>query len=248
MRLGLMQPYFFPYLEYFRLINDCDLWVAFDTAQFSRGSWINRNRIINRETGWTYISVPVSRDGLQTSIRDARMNPASDWKRDIMNKVRTYEPFAPNYQVVRELLVKILDPSVDTLGALNTYLVREVCRSLGIDTKIVVSSELDITPPEHDAPGGWPISFCKQLGAKEYLNASGGHHLYSPELFLSQDIVLRFHEHIDFKYDTGPFEFVPDLSIIDVLMWVDAQTLRNVIHGSDRSRDHPAVGVSASRT
>jgi len=238
-----MQPYFFPYLEYFRLINDCDLWVIFDTAQFSRGSWINRNRIINRETGWSYISVPVSRDGLQTSIKNARMDPRRDWKRDIINKIRTYKPFAPNYLVVSEFIAKTLDISVDTLGTLNTCIITEVCQFLEIDTKIVALSELDISPPEHNSPGGWPVYLCKQLGAEDYLNSSGGRHLYNPELFRRHGINLHFHEHIGLRYDTGPFQFVPDLSIIDVLMWVDTDTVRQVIHGNNAKRTYSAVGV-----
>ena len=63
MRLGIMQPYFLPYLEHFRLIAACDRWIVFDTVKYSRHSWMNRNRIINREKGWVYLGVPVSKPG-----------------------------------------------------------------------------------------------------------------------------------------------------------------------------------------
>lgn len=230
-----MQPYFFPYLEYFRLINCCDLWIAFDTAQFSRGSWINRNRIINRQTGWSYISVPIHRDGLQTSINDARIDFTRDWRHNITKKIQTYEPFAPHYLVISKMVTETLNLSVDTLGPFNTYMIKKLCRLLDIHTEIVALSEMNLSPRKPDGPGGWPLHLCKELGAEEYLNASGGRHLYNPELFRRHGITLRFHEHIDLRYDTGPFEFLPDLSIIDVLMWVDMQTLRDVIHGNNAS-------------
>ncbi|MCZ6643304.1 MAG: WbqC family protein [Gammaproteobacteria bacterium] len=225
-----MQPYFFPYFEYFRIINNCDLWISFDTAQFSRGSWMNRNRIINREKGWSYIGLPISRDGLQTSIKDARIDPKRDWKSDIVNKIRIYERFAPNYLVVSKLIERTLDRDLDTLGALNTSTIIEICRFLGIDTRIVILSEMGISPPDYGVPGGWPLHLCMQLGATEYLNASGGRGLYDPELFRQSGVNLLFHEHIGLNYDTKPFDFVPDLSIIDVLMWVGAETARDVVH------------------
>ena len=72
MILGLMQPYFLPYLEHFRLLAACDRWVVFDTVGYRRKTRMNRNRIINRSTGWCYISVPVKEGATRGSAAAAR--------------------------------------------------------------------------------------------------------------------------------------------------------------------------------
>ena len=74
MILGVMQPYFLPYLEHFRLIAACDRWVVFDTVPYRRKTWMNRNRIINRETTWSFVSVPIVRGSTQGPVTVASIS------------------------------------------------------------------------------------------------------------------------------------------------------------------------------
>ena len=83
MKLGLMQPYFFPYLGYFDLIYSSDRWIVFDTVQYIRRGWINRNRILHPEEGWQYIIVPRKKHGTQTAIKDVEVSTAPKWPRRI---------------------------------------------------------------------------------------------------------------------------------------------------------------------
>jgi len=55
MRLGIMQPYFFPYLGHFSLISSVDKWIVFDVTQYTPKTWMNRNRILHPKTGWQYV-------------------------------------------------------------------------------------------------------------------------------------------------------------------------------------------------
>lgn len=232
MRLGLMQPYLFPYFEFFRLINDCDLWIHFDTVQFSRSSWQNRNRILDSNKGWSYLGVPVVRDGIQTTIRDARIDDKQDWRKGFLNKLRIYEKHAPHYEYVFKLVSGLISEQYGSLADFNIAAIESICQRLEIETPTQRLGEMSIAPPDSDTPGGWPLHICRQAGASEYRNASGGRALYEPDIFLKAGIELTFHQHIDFFYDTNPFTFVPDLSIIDALMWVDVETLKDLVHKS----------------
>lgn len=228
-----MQPYFFPYIEYFRLIAACDLFVFFDSSQFSRGTWMSRNRILNREKDWVYFGVPIASQGRRVKIKDAKINQSTDWRKEIFDKLRIYQDIAPNYENVTNLLYEIFSNQFPTLADLNTVSLERICGALDIDVRLARLSEMSLELPEACAPGEWALEVCKAVGATEYWNPSGGRQIYDPETYRRAGIELSFHEHIDFRYDTGPFEFVPDLSIVDALMWVGAETVRDVVHRGD---------------
>lgn len=219
MILGIMQPYFFPYLEYFRLIHHCDHWLVFDTAQYTRKSWMNRNRIINREKGWSYLSVPVQHEGKHFPIRHARIVADSCWRDNVLDRLRVYQHEAPHYNSVNAMIRSILSASSDNLAELNLLAIRSVCSYLGIATPIQSVSELNLDLPERCEPGEWALQIAKRVGATEYRNPSGGVSLFDECSFKNAGIKLAFHEHRRISYDTGSFTAVENLSVIDVLMW-----------------------------
>ncbi|MEW5965586.1 MAG: WbqC family protein [Pseudomonadota bacterium] len=224
-RVGIMQPYFFPYFEQFRLIAACDLWVVFDTAQYTRKSWMTRNRILNRDKGTAYVSLPVRHTGLDTRIKDALVDDTQDWRGKLMDRLRVYQTEAPHYAAARKLVGDAISGRHETLAALNTAILKNVCGHLGIATPIEVASALPLDLPEACAPGEWALHIAKQLGATEYRNAVGGVGLFDPDLYARHGIALSFHEHRPRTYATGSFDFVADLSVIDWLMWNDRDTL-----------------------
>lgn len=224
--IGIMQPYFFPYFEQFRLIAACDLWVVFDTAQFTRKSWITRNRILNRDKGTAYVSIPVQHTGLATLIKDALIDINQDWRNQVMDKLKVYQAEAPHYAIVRDFIGDTLAESHETIATLNTTILRAVSSYLGIATPILVASSLTLNMPDQCAPGEWALHISKNLGASEYRNASGGRDLFNNEIYASNGIILSFHEHRPRHYTTGSFNFVEDLSVIDWMMWNDREILQ----------------------
>jgi hypothetical protein len=224
--VGIMQPYFFPYFEQFRLIDACDLWVVFDTAQFSRRSWITRNRLLNRDKGTAYVSIPVRHTGLTTVIKDALIDLDQDWRSQVMNKLKVYQTEAPHYAIVRDFIGDTIAGSHEAIAALNIAILRAVCGYLGITTPILVVSLLTIDMPDKCEPGEWALHISKHLGASEYRNAAGGRAMFNNELYVSNGIILSFHEHRPKSYPTGSFDFVENLSVIDWMMWNDRQILQ----------------------
>lgn len=224
--VGVMQPYFFPYFEYFRLIAACDTWVTFDTAQFSRKTWISRNRVLNRDKGTAYISVPVCHSGLQTPINKAQIDYTQLWQDRVINMLDAYRREAPNYRMVRELIGDAIGHRHESLSLLNTAVLRMICSSLNINTPISELSSMSIQLPENCEPGEWALYIAKHLGATEYRNASGGRALFDAEQYRTNGIILSFHEHSPRTYKTGTMPFVADLSIVDWMMWNDLNVLR----------------------
>ena len=229
MRVGLMQPYFFPYFEQFRLINQCDLWIVFDTVRFNRYSWMCRNRVLNRQKKWQYINVSVPKGASLTQVKDT---PVSDgWQRKFRDRLRVYQGAAPNFRAVAAMTDSIIDGHAASLADLNANGLQVVCDYLGVDTEIVRFSDLNPQIPDPPPSAGqWGHFATRMVGGTEYLNASGGRDLIDRVPFQRDGINLRFYEHLNIEYETDGFEFVPDLSIIDAMMWLPQDKLRSLVN------------------
>ena len=108
-----MQPYFFPALGYFDLMRTTDRWILFDTVQYRRHSWLNRNRILHPASGWQYVSAPLKKHHRDTLIRDVEVREGDEWKRRIVGQLAHYKKRAPYYARTVEWVEDALD--TDTL-------------------------------------------------------------------------------------------------------------------------------------
>ncbi|HZE89534.1 MAG TPA: WbqC family protein, partial [Verrucomicrobiae bacterium] len=108
MRVGIMQPYFFPYLGYFDLIGHTDAWVVFDTPQYIRHGWVNRNRVLHPSRGWQYVIAPVRKHDRAASIRDVEVSAAPDWRRRLLAQLEHYRKRAPYFRETMELVGRCL--------------------------------------------------------------------------------------------------------------------------------------------
>lgn len=84
--------------------------------------------------------------------------------------------------------------------------------------------------PKTAEPGEWALYISKEVGAKIYSNAAGGRYLFDPEIYSSHGIKLEFYKPLELSYQTRKFQFVPDLSVIDSLMWIGVEGLKNFIN------------------
>jgi hypothetical protein len=218
-KLGIMQPYFFPYLGYFDLIHRTDRWVVFDTAQYIRHGWVNRNRILHPQTGWQYVIVPLEKHHRDTPIRDIRVSGASDWRARIQGQLRHYRQQAPFYERVAALVADSLAGEETSLTRLNVRALAKVCEALGIPFEYRIFSEMDLALGPVEGPGDWALRIAEALGADEYVNPPGGADLFDRAAFEAAGIRLTIQEPVQFEYPCGQYEFVPGLSAIDVLMW-----------------------------
>lgn len=227
MKLGIMQPYFFPYIGYFDLIFQTDQWVVFDVVQYNARSWMNRNRIHHPTHGTQYISAPVRHADHGTPIGEVRLADKATAVSRIVGQLSHYRQHAPHYTSVIELVHEAFASSDgDRLVDLNIAGLRGVCRYLDIPFRWTLCSDLKIDFSNIEHPGQWALKIAKHLDASEYLNPPGGRALFRREEWSAESIALKFTNLPKIHYDCRPYEFLEHLSILDVLMWVSPESVR----------------------
>lgn len=211
-----MQPYFVPYIGYWQLLNAVDKYVVYDDVNFIKGGWVNRNRILlNGVPG--YINIQMVGASAYRLINEIGVTDNAK----ILNKeLRTIEAAyrkAPNFDEGYCLIKEIMECGETNLASFLFVSIQKICEYLGIKTSIVLSSEIDkdCTLKGQDKV----ISICKLLGAETYYNAAGGKELYSQAAFSKEGIELKFLKCRDISYSQFQNEFVPSLSILDVIMF-----------------------------
>ena len=214
-----MQPYFFPYLGYFDLINSVDRWIVFDTAQYIRHGWMNRNRILHPASGWQYFIAPVKKHSRDTPISDIEVVGDIAWKHRIVGQLAHYRKRSPFYLRTIALVEDCLADGETRLSRLNVGVLAKICAHLGIDFRYSYFSEMNLGIGAVEGSGDWALRISQALGADEYANPPGGANLFDADAFAASGIKLRIKNLIDFEFDCGGYTFVPHLSIIDTLMW-----------------------------
>jgi hypothetical protein len=237
-RLGIMQPYLFPYLGHFSLIAHTDSWVVFDITQYTPKTWMNRNRVLHPDSGWNYVTVPLANSSIAIKTSEAKILDIAGSRKSVLGKISHYKRRAPYFDAVEALVLKTFsEPGDDSLVHLNVRGLDAVCAYLNISFQYRICSELSLPLPEKLSPGHWAPKICQLLGASEYVNPIGGRALFDPSDFSNRGIRLRFLDAAEFVYDTRPYQFEPGLSILDVLMWNDPQVVRDAIMAGARLAD-----------
>jgi hypothetical protein len=221
MKVGIMQPYFFPYLGYFSLIKHTDLFILLDAVQYKRHGWIERNRVLKQNGGWLYIQVPLIRhNGQNTLIKDILINNSIPWKQKILAQLKPYKKYAPHYKEVLELVNDIFRHEFVSIVTLNKEALISVCNYLNIHTSIKVFTEMDLEIEKPAASDEWALNICKAMGKyTEYRNPPGGEDFFDRTKFGQANIDLKFQKLNITVYSQNRNEFEPSLSIIDVLMF-----------------------------
>ena len=215
-----MQPYFFPYLGHFSLIAAVDEWIVFDITQYTPKTWMNRNRILHPNGGWQYVTVPVANSSISIKTHEARVLNLAEAKANILGKLSHYRKKARHFEAVKSLIDEAFDAATDdSLVHLNVRGLAAVCRYLNIPFSYRICSELNLPLPPHPGPGGWAPEICQLLGATRYINPSSGQHIFDPAEFTSRSVSLHFAQFKEFVYSVTPYQFEPNLSVLDVLMW-----------------------------
>ena len=220
-----MQPYFLPYIGYFQLVAAVDLFVIYDNVKYTKKGWINRNRILENGKDAVF-TVPLRRDSDFLDIRDRRVSERFD-RTGLQRRVRQAYRAAPFFEPSFALFQRIVEHADTDLFGFLQHSIVEVCGYLGIQTKIVASSEL---PVDHSLQGeSRVISMCRSVGASVYINPIGGLDLYSRERFAEQGIELRFQKPHEIRYPQFDDTFVPWLSILDVMMFNPLPEIRRFL-------------------
>ncbi len=231
MRLGIMQPYFFPYLGHFALIANVDSWIVFDVTQYTPKTWINRNRVLHPSSGANWVTVPLKNSSISIRIREACVLDLAAAAKSTLGKLSHYRHRAPYARQVEEIVEATFATQGigDSLVGLNIAGLDAVCAYLGVPFSRTICSTMKLPLPEQMGPGEWAPTIASLVGAETYVNPIGGRALFRVEDFEKRGVRLEFLRTEGFVYETGPFAFIPNLSILDVLMWNSPEVARGAL-------------------
>jgi hypothetical protein len=235
MKLGINQPYFFPYIGFYQLVNAVDKFIIYDNQQYIRHGWINRNRylVVNGEP--TYMIAPVENDGSTKKIKDIKLANLKNWRKKLLNALFLNYKKSLFFQEIYGLLEEIILYDTDSLSKLCSKSIIDISRYLGIQSELIetpnyealeqslecenlqeVFPDIKLNAPEKKTFR--IIRICQNLKADGYVNAIGGQKLYDKAEFEENGIDLHFLQSIDRSYQQNSATYHPHLSIIDVLM------------------------------
>jgi len=225
MKLGIMQPYFFPYIGYFQLINAVDEFVIYDDVNYIKQGWINRNRIIVNKREY-FFSIDLIKASSFKKINEIEVLYED---KKIFKTLKSFKesykkaPFFNDiYPIVEESFLFI--KSNRLLSNVIHHSLKNISDFLEIKTNFHISSEV-FSESEKLGRTERLINICEKVEAKTYINPIGGEHLYDKKIFKQSGIDLLFLEPKMISYNHFNDEFIPGLSIIDVLMFNSRQNV-----------------------
>ncbi|HPH92274.1 MAG TPA: WbqC family protein [Ferruginibacter sp.] len=230
MRIAIMQPYLFPYIGYFQLMNAVDEFIVYDNIEFTKKGWINRNRILVNGLA-AYISFPLKKDSDYLQVKDRYL--ADNWpeeRKKLRNKIAEVYRKAPQFKSAFPVIESAIEFPNNNLFTFALHSLETIKNYLAIQTPIIISSTIDIDHSLKSADK--VIAICKKRNAEEYINPIGGTDLYNKEEFLNNGLSLHFLKTGEVHYKQFENEFVPFLSIIDVMMFNSKEEIKNHIENS----------------
>ncbi|MEA5457477.1 WbqC family protein [Arcicella sp. LKC2W] len=227
MKLAIMQPYIFPYIGYFQLINAVDKFVIYDDVNFINRGWINRNRILVNGKD-SLFTIPLKDASQNKLINEIDINWDAAWKNKFLKTIEQSYKKAPFYKEGLEIIEKTLN--IEDLNTSNVIFnnLKVICEYLDITTELIPSSAIyqntDLKAQERI------LDICLQEKANHYINPIGGLELYDKSYFESKDLKLNFIKAKPIFYPQFKNEFVPWLSMIDVLMFNSKETIQGFLN------------------
>lgn len=223
MKIGIMQPYFMPYIGYFQLMKAVDKYVVYDDVNYIKGGWVNRNNIlINGEKKLFSIALKEA-----SPFKHFNQIFICDDFRKLKKTIQLNYSKSKCFNDVMPLLDDIFNHPDKQLANFIANSFSVILQYLGINTELILSSTIE----KNNSLTGQDkvLEICKNLNADTYYNAIGGQELYSKEVFASQGIDLQFLQTNFLPYQQNSKEFIAGLSIIDVLMNNSVEDVNNIL-------------------
>ena len=226
-KTAIMQPYFFPSLSYFKLINSVDNFIFLDDVSFIKKGWINRNKILMNGDS-LLINVKCNSLSQNRKINEIHiLNSERDRLKILQSLTHAYKK-APYFNDIFPILEAAIFFDSNLLSEYSSNTILQTLGYLGIKKNIGYSSK-NFSDSEHLKGQSRIIEICKKLDSKIYINPEGGKNLYSKEVFENEKLNLKFLKS-DFPiYNQFDNKFTPMLSIIDTLMFQNKDEVRGFL-------------------
>ncbi len=216
MTLAIMQPYLFPYIGYFQLMHATQRFVVYDDVNYMKKGWVNRNNILENASS-SLFTVPLLGASQNKKINETMVSPERGWRDKLYRRIFTIYSHAPQFAVVAPFIEKGIRREGLSIAEYNVAILKDVLSYLDIKTELILSSS---GYGNEGLKGSDRIlDICRIERANQYVNPIGGKELYDKAEFKAKGIDLYFLSTRPIVYKQRGHSFVPNLSILDVMMW-----------------------------
>jgi len=212
MVLAAHQPHYLPWLGYFDKMDRAEVFVLLDTVQYEKNGWQNRNKI-KTSKGWQWLTVPVTYK-FPAKICEVRIDNKARWGKKHWQALVTNYSRAPYFDAYAGFFEETYRDTWDMLVDVNLHVLKFLKDALGIRTELKLASEME---PTREDPNGRLVDLCLQVGADTYLAGAGGKDYMDLEAFGREGIEVVFQEYEHPVYPQLYGDFVPNLSVVDLL-------------------------------
>ena len=230
MKVAIHQPNYLPYLGFFHKLSLADTFVIMDDTQYDK-KFTNRNKI-KVPGNWIWLTVPINKKHKFVANKIVEINNEENWQSDHFEKInRSYsnsEFFKKNYKTFFE---KIYSKKWDHLFTLNYELIIQLIDWLDIKIEVIKESELNINGNSTDRL----VNISKKIGAETYVSGIGGKEYMNEKMFETNNIKIEYQNFQCPKYkQVFNSEFIPNLSIIDLLFNIGPKSLSKLKQNEDK--------------
>ncbi len=232
----ISQPTFLPWLGYFDLMDQAALFIALDSVQFAKRSWMQRNRI-RTPTGLEWLTVPARVKGrYQQTLLQTQFDPQGGFPGKHLRSIEQNYRKAPFFDRYFPGLTQAMEANHASLGDLNLHLIRWLAGALGISTPIKRSSEMQARGQR----SALLVALCQEVGSEHYLSTPGAADYLREEqaVFHDAGIAVSFHRYEHPIYPQIGTGFEPYASVIDLLFQTGPEALQVIRSG--RGENVPA--------
>jgi len=227
MIIGILQPGYLPWLGFFEQMHRSDIFVIYDDVQYDKQGWRNRNKI-KTPNGTHWLTVPVLIKFTEHSlINEVKINNDVNWRKKHLFSIRQSYSKAPYYHRYSNIFEEAYEREWEYLIDLDVHFIHKLAEVIGIDTeKIIRSSTLGVIGDRIERL----IKICKKLKADIFYEGASGKNYIGEDSFSKEGIQVIFQDYRHPVYDQLYGDFVPYLSVIDLLFNQGDKSLSVLMH------------------
>src|SRR5216684_4565224 len=226
------QPNSLPWIGYFDLIRQSDVWVWYDDVQYTKRDWRNRNRVAFGDAA-EWLTIPVKTKGrFAQRICDVELDLSQPWMRQHLETIRRCYARAPFFEPVFTVVKDAFDAGDTQLADLTIRLNEAICAHIGWRRTFVRSSNM--TTPSAGR-GKRLIDICRAVDGNVYLSGPAARGYIDPREFAEAEIELRYIVYDYPRYERGGRPYLANLSILDALAWLGPEGVNGYLGAHGRS-------------
>lgn len=214
---AIMQPYLFPYIGYFNLVQESDVFVFYDDVNYIKKGRINKNNILINKQEYSF-TVPIKKISQNRLIYETEISEKKIFLDNFVNQLSRSYKKAQFFNETINYIYKTFDTDSNSISKIAIESIKNFFEYIEIDKKFLISSK-NFQQTKHLDKSDRLIEISKLLACKRYINTIGGLELYTKEYFSSKSIDLNFVKPNVLSYkQINSNNFIPKLSIIDLMM------------------------------